>query len=36
MSEEEQHVFITLYIKQGKHGEKAFEMLKTAFGTFGK
>jgi hypothetical protein len=36
MSEKEQHVCVTLYIKLGKHGEKAFEMLKTAFGNFGK
>jgi hypothetical protein len=36
MSEKEQHVCISLYIKLGKHGEKAFEMLKTTFGNFGK
>lgn len=32
VSEKKQYVCIKLYIKLGKHGEKAFEMLKTAFG----
>jgi len=36
MSAKEQHVCISLYIKLGKHDEKAFEMLKIAFGNFGK
>jgi len=36
MSEDEKYVYIKLYMKLGKHGEKAFQMLKTAFGNFGK